>query len=94
MRKGLRADDRKPFDSIFFDKTFNHGLKKEDAGVFADALEAARRAPSAGNQQPWRAVVTKIFRGIEEKAEKELKRQTLADCIERMRNEINGSEKK
>lgn len=56
MRKGLKADDRKPFDSIFFDKTFDRGLKKEDAGIFADALEAARWAPSAGNQQPWRAV--------------------------------------
>lgn len=57
MRKGLRADSRKPFDSIFFDKTFERGLTPENAGVFADALEGARWAPSAGNSQPWRAVV-------------------------------------
>lgn len=57
MRKGLKADDRKPFETLFFDTTFVQGLKKENAGVFADALEAARWAPSAGNQQPWRAVV-------------------------------------
>ena len=57
MRKGLKADGRKPFDSIFFDRSFEHGLEPKDAGVFADALEGARWAPSAGNSQPWRAVV-------------------------------------
>lgn len=57
MRKGLKADSRKPFDSLFFNETFERGLSKDNAGVFADALEAVRWAPSAGNQQPWRAVV-------------------------------------
>ena len=28
-----------------------------DAGVFSDALEMARWAPSATNRQPWRAIV-------------------------------------
>ena len=35
-------------------------------------------------------VLSETFREIEEKAEQELKRQTLADCINRMRNEISG----
>lgn len=57
MRKGLKADERKPFESIFFDQSFEKGLRRENAGVFADALEGARWAASAGNRQPWRAVV-------------------------------------
>ena len=31
--------------------------RKEKAGVFTEALEMARLAPSAGNKQPWRAVL-------------------------------------
>ncbi len=57
MRKGLKADERKPFETLFYSGTFQHGLNKEDAGVFAEALDMARWAPSAGNGQPWRAVV-------------------------------------
>lgn len=56
MRKGVKADERKPFDSLFFDCTFEKGLSIEKAGVFANALEMARWAPSAVNHQPWRAV--------------------------------------
>ena len=58
MRKGLKADDRKPFDTLFFAETFENPLSKEDGGIFSEALEMARWAPSAGNQQPWRAVVS------------------------------------
>lgn len=57
MRKGLKADSRKPFDSIFFDKTFGSGLDYNSTGVFANALEAVRLAPSAANGQPWRVVM-------------------------------------
>lgn len=56
MRKGLKADERKPFESLFFRGSFANTLRPEDAGVFAQALEAVRWAPSAGNGQPWRAV--------------------------------------
>ncbi len=58
MRKGIKADERKPFDTLFFKDTFDNGMKSEEAGVFADALEAVRWAPSAVNHQPWRAVVS------------------------------------
>lgn len=57
MRKGLKADDRIAFDKLFFDGDFTKGLSKENAGVFGEALEMTRWAPSAGNKQPWRAVV-------------------------------------
>lgn len=55
MRKGLKADDRKPFDQLFFEGDFNHPLPKTNP--YAKALEMARWAPSATNGQPWRAVV-------------------------------------
>ena len=57
MRKGVRADERKPFDTLFFRETFAQGLEPRQAGVFAEALELARWAPSAANGQPWRGVV-------------------------------------
>ncbi len=55
MRKGLKADDRKPFDQLFFEGDFDHPLSQ--ANPYAKALEMARWAPSAANGQPWRAVV-------------------------------------
>ena len=55
MRKGLKADARKPFDQLFFEGDFSHSLPQAD--FYAKALEMARWAPSAGNGQPWRAVV-------------------------------------
>ena len=55
MRKGLKADDRKPFDQMFFEGDFNHSLP--GTNPYAKALEMARWAPSAANAQPWRAVV-------------------------------------
>ena len=55
MRKGLKADDRKPFDQLFFEGGFHHPLPQ--ANPWAKALEMARLAPSAANGQPWRAVV-------------------------------------
>ena len=57
MRKGVKADWRIPFGELFFDGSFEKGLKEEAAGDFAEALEMTRLAPSAANKQPWRAVV-------------------------------------
>ncbi|MBQ7688420.1 MAG: nitroreductase family protein [Clostridia bacterium] len=57
MRKALKADERISFEALFFKNDFSVPLRKSDAGVFSEALEMARRAPSAANKQPWRAVV-------------------------------------
>ena len=57
MRKAIKADDRIPFEKLFFDRQYGTPLTAASAGSYADALEMARWAPSAGNQQPWRAVV-------------------------------------
>lgn len=57
MRKGMESDKRLPFSELFFEKDFSHNLSSEYNGQFKDALETVRLAPSAGNKQPWRAVV-------------------------------------
>lgn len=55
MRRGLKADDRLPFETLFFEGSFEKGRTKDEIGLFDEAL--ARWAPSAANQQPWRAVI-------------------------------------
>jgi nitroreductase len=48
---------RKPFETIFFDKSFDNPLNKTTAGVFLQPLEMVRLAPSANNKQEWRALL-------------------------------------
>ena len=55
MRKGVRADSRKDFSELFFDRSFDRPLQ-EDVPC-GDALEMVRWAPSAVNRQPWRVVI-------------------------------------
>ncbi len=55
MRKGVRADERKPGSELFFDRDFHIPLS-EDNEELAAALEMVRLAPSAVNKQPWRVV--------------------------------------
>lgn len=57
MRKVVKADERLPFNTIFFEDSFEKGLLPENARQFRDALEMMRLAPSAVNKQPWRAIV-------------------------------------
>jgi nitroreductase len=56
MRAGAGSARRLPFETLFFNGDFNHPLTAEGAGKTAEALEMVRRAPSASNRQPWRAV--------------------------------------
>lgn len=56
MRKATKADQRKPFETLFFDGAFDTPLTKEKAGKLAEPLETVRWAPSAVNKQPWRVV--------------------------------------
>ena len=57
MRKALGADKRLPFGELFFEGDFSKGRVQDGADPVDEALEMARLAPSAGNKQPWRAVV-------------------------------------
>ena len=54
MRMAIKADSRKPFEEIFFDKSFSSPLSAEASGDYYEILEAVRLAPSAKNAQPWR----------------------------------------
>ena len=58
MRKGVKADQRLPFQKLFFDGGFDHPLSPEAAGPWQEALEMVRWAPSAVNRQPWRVVLS------------------------------------
>lgn len=57
MRAAIKADERQPFEKLFFENSFAQSLTPECAKQFKDALEMVRLAPSAVNKQPWRAVV-------------------------------------
>ena len=59
MRKGVKADSRVPFETLFFDGSFDVPLTEGKAGRLAEPLEMVRWAPSAVNKQPWRVVVNK-----------------------------------
>ncbi|HOW18041.1 MAG TPA: nitroreductase family protein [Phycisphaerae bacterium] len=51
-----KSDRRKPWEDLFFDGRPGNPLTREQAGPFAEALEAVRIGPSASNRQPWRVV--------------------------------------
>ncbi len=57
MRKAIKADERLPFDELFFDGSFSSPLTEEKAGALKYPLEMVRLAPSAVNKQPWRVVL-------------------------------------
>ena len=57
MRKAIKANERMPFEELFFDRDFNTPLTKEKAGNLTHPLDMVRLAPSAVNRQPWRVVV-------------------------------------
>jgi nitroreductase len=55
VRKFAKADNRKPFDELFF---LGKDLKKLNQDhPYYDLLKAVQVAPSASNKQPWRIVV-------------------------------------
>lgn len=56
FRLKLKADNRLPWESIFFDGCCDKPLTAERAGEYAFPLEMLRLAPSAENKQPWRVV--------------------------------------
>ena len=56
MRKGVKADTRKPCDQLFFRNDFNTPLPVDAMGGLRDAFELVRWSPSAVNKQPWRVV--------------------------------------
>jgi hypothetical protein len=58
MRRVAGSNNRKPWQEIFFTGNFSTSLTSEQAGIYAEALENLRLAPSASNKQPWRILRT------------------------------------
>lgn len=56
MRKVIKADQRKPWEDLFFNRNFSTPLSRQDAGEYSFPLEMMILAPSASNKQPWRIV--------------------------------------
>lgn len=54
LRRRIGADQRLPWNALFFDRQFNTPLSREKAGPYATPLEMVRLGPSASNKQPWR----------------------------------------
>ena len=55
-KASLGSKKRKDWDKLFFLEDFTKALTKADAGIYEDALEMLRLAPSSTNAQPWIAV--------------------------------------
>ncbi len=56
MRISAGSDNRKPWEELFFDGSFDAPLAREATGAYHEPLEMLRLAPSASNRQPWRIV--------------------------------------
>lgn len=55
-KASLGSKKRKDWDKLFFLEDFTKVLTKADVGIYEDALEMLRLAPSATNSQPWAVV--------------------------------------
>ena len=56
LRRSIGADNRLPWEELFYDGGFQRVLARESADSFAAPLEMVRLGPSASNRQPWRIV--------------------------------------
>jgi nitroreductase len=59
MRGFAGSDHRLPWSDLFFKDNGESPLSPGEAGVYREALENVRLAPSASNKQPWRIVYDK-----------------------------------
>ena len=57
FRRALKANQRKPWEKLFFKDDFSSPLTKEASGHYQYPLEMLRLAPSAVNLQPWRVLL-------------------------------------
>jgi nitroreductase len=59
MRGFAGSDHRQPWSALFFNGSAANPLSPEEAGLYREALENVRLAPSASNKQPWRIIYEK-----------------------------------
>jgi hypothetical protein len=58
LRYVVKADNKKPWDQLFYDASFSTMLLKENAANYEIPIEMVRIGPSASNKQPWRLVLS------------------------------------
>ncbi|WP_100371701.1 nitroreductase family protein [Bacillus sp. FJAT-45037] len=58
LRFVVRADNKKPWEKLFYDANFTTPLQSENAGPLEIPIEMVRLGPSASNKQPWRLVLS------------------------------------
>lgn len=58
LRYVVKADNKKPWNQLFYDSTFEVPLNKENAGLLEIPFEMVRIGPSASNKQPWRLLLS------------------------------------
>jgi nitroreductase len=58
LRYAVKADNKKPWNKLFYDTSFSSTLTKEQSGLFETPIEMVRLGPSASNKQPWRLVLS------------------------------------
>jgi len=56
MRLGAGANNRKPWQALFFQDMFTQPLSTENSAKWNTPLEMVRIGPSASNRQPWRVI--------------------------------------
>lgn len=56
LRRQINADQRLPWEQLFFNQNFATPLNQAEAGKYATPLEMVRLGPSASNRQPWRVI--------------------------------------
>jgi nitroreductase len=58
LRYVVKADNKKPWDQLFYDSSFAAPLEKANAAQLEIPIEMVRLGPSASNKQPWRIVLS------------------------------------
>lgn len=58
LRYVVKADNKKPWDQLFYDSSFADPLEKANAAQLEIPIEMVRLGPSASNKQPWRIVLS------------------------------------
>jgi nitroreductase len=56
MRASVKANQRQPWEKLFFEGSASQPLSAETSGTYREILDGVRLAPSARNGQPWRIV--------------------------------------
>ncbi len=56
IRSLIKADERIPWNNLFFNNNFSTPLTEEQAGKYSTLLKMVQLGPSASNRQPWRLI--------------------------------------